>query len=713
MGRFQSELLRIIEENHLDFRFPKWKEIKEIAELGLYPENFFEMLLPEARRDAEWLRDRGIYLYRTPTAEELYAGAEPDIELGNLMEGEKQRFGIRFRDGPKNILILGAAGAGKSVCARNIFLNIDKSNLSHPQNPTLLIVIDPKIDYLDLKQMLHGSVSLFSIHNNLKIGLNGPADVPPNVWIGVISVCIAARIGLIMSRTSLARLISRLLVALNPWLKQEDLNHPHCGKKLIWPSPRTVLEAIKKRGIMKVFAGKVGYGETLIQGLDGLLQDSMKVFECSNGLDLNKDIIQQKKHCILDLSNTPAHVLRLIADILHSQVLVSRLYNKYKCDHTDLYFLADEGDLLVEAEREAAFPDGMSPGSKINRLGREMGIGTIFLVSAPQKIGEHILRNARYTFVFNLSDAQSVFTACRHLQLDPRCQRMLGFLPPGQCLFRQAQAWTNTVWCQVDYVPPARNLGLIEYQPYPYVPAISLSEAPHVLADLNAAVQEFEKLTERQDKGKKSELQQNARRLLQLRAKNPYLPVARLFKIMGIFRFTVQKAIKDDLERRNLAEFEEVRIGRANVLLMDISVKGFEFLGLSPPKENKGRGGIAHRHFAHWIKIYFERKGYQSFIEHIILDTNHPADVAVFCQDKLHVYEVCITSFDNILSHIKACFEDTAAVEHLTIVAATKTNLKEIRSSLEAELIFMRYADRISFEVIEKYLLKEENHEMD
>ena len=111
---------------------------------------------------------------------------------------------------------------------------------------------------------------------------------------------------------------------------------------------------------------------------------------------------------------------------------------------------------------------------------------------------EHIKRNTYYTFVFNLSDAESVYAACLHLQLDSRCQRMLGSLLPGQCIFRQTQAsWNNAMWCQMDFIEPASNIGPIEYGPHPYTPAISLSDAPDVIADLNAAVEEYKNAKKR------------------------------------------------------------------------------------------------------------------------------------------------------------------------------------------------------------------------
>jgi hypothetical protein len=356
----------------------------------------------------------------------------------------------------------------------------------------------------------------------------------------------------------------------------------------------------------------------------------------------------------------------------------------------------------------------MSPSSKVNRLGRELGIGTIFLISGLQKAGEHILRNACYTFAFNLSDSASVYAACLHLQLDQRCQRMLGSLLPGQCIFRQTQAtWNTAMWCHMDYAPPARNIGRIEYAPHPYTPAMSLSEAPHVLADLDAAVEEHTKAGKRQKDDTPAERTQYTLKLLRLRVENPYAPVARLFDAMGDLRFEAQVAIRETLENERLAAFEEVRIGRSNRLLMDVTDKGYGTLGLPVPEENKGRGTITHRHFAHWIKQHFEKQGHKAHIEWLVPGTNHPADVAVQLENGWEVFEVCVTCFDNLVSHMKACFEGSNAVAHLTIVVATRAQMNELKKSLRSDFVFTMYADRISFDVIQSYMMKELDNERD
>jgi len=329
---------------------------------------------------------------------------------------------------------------------------------------------------------------------------------------------------------------------------------------------------------------------------------------------------------------------------------------------------------------------------------------------------KHIKRNTYYTFVFNVSDAKSVYDACLHLQLDLRCQRMLSSLLPGQCIFRPTQAsWNNAMWCKMDFIEPARNLGPVQYEPHLHTPAISLSDVPQVLADFNAAVEEYRNARKRQEGNKTSELDQYAMKLLRLRIKNPYAPVARLFDAIGKVRFEAQVAIREMLETKNLAEFEEIRIGRSNVLLMDVTDEGYKVVGLPVPDANKGRGSISHRHFAHWIKLHYEKEGRKAFVEWIVPGTNHPVDVAVEAGSKWEVFEVCVTAFDNVLSHIKACFESGSdVVERLTIVVGTKTKLKELKKQIQSDFMFTLHADKVDFEIIQNFIIKElQNYESD
>ena len=70
-------------------------------------------------------------------------------------------------------------------------------------------------------------------------------------------------------------------------------------------------------------------------------------------------------------------------------------------------------------------------------------------------------------------------------------------------------------------------------------------------------------------------------------------------------------------------------------------------------------------------------------------------------------YEVCVTAFENVLSHIKAILDNNNVVERLTIVVATKTRLKELKKRIQSDFVFNLYADKIEFDVIQDYVIKE------
>jgi hypothetical protein len=283
----------------------------------------------------------------------------------------------------------------------------------------------------------------------------------------------------------------------------------------------------------------------------------------------------------------------------------------------------------------------------------------------------------------------------------------LGSLLPGICIFRQTQAsWNNAMKCKIDFVEPGRNIGPVKYEPHPFTPAIELSAAPEVLSMLNAIVEEYKNAEERENEVTKSDLDQLAMKLLRLGAENPYVPVARLFEMLEKVRFEVQIDIRQLLDEKELAKFEETRIGRSNMLLMDITDDGYKSMGLPIPKENKGRGSITHRHFAHFIKQFYENKGSKAYLEFVLPNTNHPVDVAVQLENHLVVFEICVTAFDNVLSHIKACFEESDVVECLTFIVGTQKKLKELKKFVQQNLIFSPYADKIKFDVIENYMIK-------
>ena len=314
---------------------------------------------------------------------------------------------------------------------------------------------------------------------------------------------------------------------------------------------------------------------------------------------------------------------------------------------------------------------------------------------------EHIIRNTYYTFVFNLSDAQSVYATLKHLQIDPRCAKMLSSLLPGQVIFRQTQAsWNSAMWCEIDFVRPARNIGTVEYDTHPFIPPITAEHTRKIIEQIYKTVGKHNaKIKE----AKQSELEKISIKLITLWANNPFTSVARLFERLGNFHYTMQIKIREFIEHKNWAEFAETRIGRTTMLLMELTEKGYDVLQISMPRGNRGRGSLSHRTFAMWIKSFFVNKGYKAYLEWIVPNTNHPVDVAVEFENHYEIFEICVSATNNLVTHIDI-FEKNPDIKKLTIVAGTKTELAEIKKFMKNNLLLARFQDRIELDVIENYM---------
>jgi hypothetical protein len=686
------QLYSIIMQYQLHFRSKEWNQLKEDIEDGTLTEKHADFYLAEAHEAARWVVENGNWLWQPPEEAELFADGPPDIFLGNLVEGLKYRCGIRLTGRPRNCLVVGSAGYGKTVLLRNICKKINDYNLRNPNKKIIVIIIDSKGDFWDLPLLFGPDWQLFSRYHGLRFGLNGPAGVPPQLWISQISTALAARLGMMLSRTVFTQLIDRLLIAMNP----NPGNSP-----LVYPPLALVLEAVKNKAIAECVSQKESYDQTMIQSIEGFLQDSENLFDCCNGLDINS-AIADGRHVILDIVNTEASVRNFIADLAIDQVMIPRLQHGIKVDNTERIFMLDEVDLLIDKKFEAAFKDGMSPLSKLSRLGREFGLGSIISISAIQHAVDYILSSCVYTFAFRLLDSESVRAAIQTLLINPRCGRLLSSLKPGDCIYRQTDGWSNAMLCKMDYIAPGRNLTNIRYSKHPVIPAKTLDQMPEVVHALNRLIDEHRSTRKRQEVWFQSDIEKQALELLTLAIERPFVPVARLFEKMGKVRFTTQEKIRKILEKKKLAEFEEIHIGSPNVLLIDPCDDGRKQLG-KPIPGRKGRGGIAHRHFAHWIKQYFERQGIAASIEATVPGTNHPCDVAIEVKHHWKIFEICVSSHENLLSHCKECFDVSTAVESITVIAATKAALNIIKDTMKGS----PYFGRMSFETIQQYMPKE------
>lgn len=690
MAHFVSYLLHLIAQYGLDDRNAAVAQLRALAEHGRLSES-------QARTYMLWLEpfvqeqiDRPNLLHRPPDRERLHADGEWDISLGKLIEADLE-IGIRLLDRPRHILVAGTTGSGKTTAIRRIIQGIEQLSALISQ-----IIFDHKAgDYAGLTDMYGDNWIHLSVHGGMHLGLNAPRGIPPNVWINVVSTILAARLGLVASAVCLANIMRFLLAALNPNEKEP----------LIWPDIRLIWEVIRTTPLT-VWAGKAEYGKTLITALEGLLQASGDLLHTFNGLDVDRDIVGKGKSLVIDMVNLFPPSLRLIVvDLILSQILLSRLHRHQKADSTEVVITLDEADADLSRQSDAAFPDGFSPAARLLKQGREMSVMAVLGVTFLGNVSRQVLAGPQYHLIFNQSDAESMIEARRTLVLPQGSEQMFPALKPGECIFRQAQSsWPHPMLCKVDYIPSHRTPKVEGFDTHSHVPSSRLDELPNVQKALEQRIAEHNKANLRRARTKRAGFSEQAQALLRLSSEHPYWPIARLWeKFEDKPHYAKQKTVRKELENHKLAAFEEVRIGRTNVLLIDILRDGWRLL--DKPKPNRiGRGGIAHRHFSHWIALVGKRRGYKTACEWTVPGTSHPVDAAWCIDGHWHVFEVVITCEENLTSHITACLIDSDNVATVAIVATQKSLCDKLERSIVGEILLAPVMDRVRFEVITTYI---------
>lgn len=208
MGKYVEELDRLLRQSaHVD-RFPQVAAMLVALKTNRISEGTAAAWLPVVIRFLQEADTSPNVLVPLPDPSILNADGGPDAELGVLLDSEEgTRFGVRFLDRPRHILIAGSTGAGKTTGVRQVILRGADAATGAGRNVSFVVVDRKGGDQADVQAMLGRTCLHISMHDGTRMGLNAPPAVPPRVWINVVSQLFAARAGLIASRTTFARML--------------------------------------------------------------------------------------------------------------------------------------------------------------------------------------------------------------------------------------------------------------------------------------------------------------------------------------------------------------------------------------------------------------------------------------------------------------------------------------------------------------------------
>jgi hypothetical protein len=243
---------------------------------------------------------------------------------------------------------------------------------------------------------------------------------------------------------------------------------------------------------------------------------------------------------------------------------------------------------------------------------------------------------------------------------------------------------------------------------HPYVPSKPLYQLPGFREALQKLWDEHDRKQLAKGRKKKAKgnesLSKYAHKLLTAWGLHQYWPVARLWDGLDKPSPSVQKAVREELEKeRELAEFEEVRISKRNMLFLMPTEAGWAYLKTDPPKR-KGRGGIAHTHFCEFIRMVGEKRGHKAMIEWNVPGTNHPVDAVWFVNGEAHAFEVIVESRDNLISHLEACFIRSTEVATVTVITIQKKLAAKYVEQVDLAVHLMPFRPRIHFDTVSTFI---------
>ena len=669
-------------------RFPRAKRVLFLAEHHKLSESLAKAaLLTWLKRLVDAQTRCPVLLKAPPEAEEL---GTYHVEIGELVEQLGVRVGLRVADRPRHLITAGATGAGKSVLLRRLVMALDAYGRKHGC-PRSILVIDMKGDFIDIPEQLgRDRWDQYSVHEDFRTGLNSPGNlVPHDIWINQVAKILGARCDLVMATPGIAEMIRFSLRELN--------RSP--ARPLGWPSLPLVYEMCKT-GAMPAFFSKGEYGRSALQRMAEVVNNSGELFNTFSGFDVVEHLIAPGKSAVLDLTALDPRIANIVIDIIVSQILYSRLYQRHTVDTTEFVLVIDEADPFCSVRSSSAYPEGYSPLALLMKQGREFGVMVCLGMTFLGFCSRFISANATYQCLFTQQDPDSIQEAVQTLQI-PGCQTLMASLPTGTCVYKEAQGpFPHAMLMQADFVEPARIGRPATFDRHPFLPGKQIEDIP----ELKAAIEQLKAQHRTQAKTKSEGLSEDAHDLLHAACDHPWYPVARLWEKVGRKPSPeAQKKARIALHNKGMAEFDQIRVGKRNCLLVIPTTEGFETLQLQP-RSYHGRGGIAHNHVSHWLAMWGKGQGYKTEIEALVPGTNHAADCLWSKDGILHAFEMVATCESNILSHLDACFIQSTAVTTVTLVAFQKSVLDDLRKIVTQERPLAPYLDRIRFVSAEQVL---------
>jgi len=580
-----------------------------------------------------------------PSAEDMIG----ELEIGNVIP-TLDRFGLNTNQIPKNILILGSHGTGKTNSNFVLIRGLYQKGIP------FLIPEVAKIKYRNLIRKFP-DIQVIRSQDFLPNPLNGPDNTRPIIWLGDFIYFYSYEMGLMQrSQSYLAGALDEAYRIFGVYDGSEE-----------YPTPEDL------RLIFSEYMNRPG-----TRNDDFALRNSQRIsmmtilsegrMEHSIGHKIEK---LNDWPVVIELGEQNTELRNFNARMLFHYMLRHRISNGIRggLEHVIIF---DEAKTVFDANLEKNFHMGIPPIDLLVSYAREYGQGVILDDQEATKLTNSIKANSNCKFSFQVS-GKEIEEISRMYCLDYKEREALTQLPTGVALVKMDERHTEPFLVKVDHFPVEDEVSDEEVAEHSrkFIEYLNKDVRPRS----TILIQKIEK--------KKSLLSKNALDYLKAIAKKPYLSLSQVKSILGLTNYMFNKTVTE-LEVKGCISRIKIYSGKKGhpVILTDITTKGKEYLAsLGIRTKQRGKGGLKHQFWQEMAREHWSSMGYKVMVEPKVEGAN--TDVLVFgANGNRKAVEIALSQ-NNQLKNI---LRDLEYFDDVLVATETKALMMKVEAEVQKNL---------------------------
>jgi len=643
------------------------------------------------------------YLERAPEdEEELYGpGGGPDFPFGRTTETQVP-YAPRIVHDCSNMVLTGIAGAGKTTGVMHVIDGVFGNYRS-----VATIVFDIKGDLTCEATHNHPHVHVHKARSLRFNPLRPPPGVPLEEWLTKAATIIVEYRGLKKSRHVLLQGMKRLCQHFGV---DRDPSKP-------WPSLPNALDYVMRMPGSS-FSKHADYKGSLVNELQGLLDDTGEIFDTSDGIDIDAHMLTPGGIFVLQMETLDVPAQQVIISLIVMYIIHARIARNVRNPPLEVLIVLDEAQLVLSLAADRASANGIAPVAQAVIAGREMGVGFIIVPHLLPDISRVVCAEAKTLMtVGGLGDSDSIEIASRMMNLPARAKTMIPRLGRGQALVREiGKGGSYSDAFLVDIDPPTiakdavdeptrQRLMAEKLARFPATPSKPLEDYPPLMAELRPRKRGHKPASSATPAATdESGPADDELDLLLDCVRHPYDYMGERQTRLNIRDYKVIQRVSESLQREGLVCLHSVRLGRKTFGFIEVMDEGFAAIGRPRPPHYIGHGSFVHTLLMNRVAKYLGTKGWTGIkTEHRVGTAAHAVDVYARSPKGVTTGIEITLSRSNVCSNAMKSLTGPGGVERLIFLCPVGDECKAVKRLLKNDPTLNSYQRRIRVDRIDKY----------